>query len=348
MFESVDTGNPYRKDYIDSVELTLDKLRDAALKRRNALFREHFPGNAEHIRSLLRKKLGWPLTQSERKIASVRKEYAGTRSGCGIYRLQYALAEGIRFYGILFVHEDGSKRPLVIAQHGGLGTPEVIGGLLEKGTGNYNRMVERLCELGANVFAPQLLLWNPQYFTVREKDAKGDVDLMRRSLDAKLQQVGSSMAAIEIHCISCAIDHLTAEPFSQADHLGMAGLSYGGFYAMHAAAVDTRIRSALNSCSFSEGGRGHRAGTDYIWGDSGNFFLDAEVALLVYPRSLCIQAARHDQIIPFESSQREYSRFDSMARELTGDSSWYMFDAFEGEHEFNPDDACLKWLLDRA
>ena len=348
MFESVDTGNPYRKDYIDSVELTLDKLRDAALKRRNALFREHFPGNAEHIRSLLREKLGWPLTQSERKIASVRKEYAGTRSGCGIYRLQYALAEGIRFYGILFVHEDGSKRPLVIAQHGGLGTPEVIGGLLEKGTGNYNRMVERLCELGANVFAPQLLLWNPQYFAVREKDAKGDVDLMRRSLDAKLQQVGSSMAAIEIHCISCAIDHLTAEPFSQADHLGMAGLSYGGFYAMHAAALDTRIRSALNSCSFSEGGRGHRAGTDYIWGDSGNFFLDAEVALLVYPRSLCIQAARHDQIIPFESSQREYSRFDSMARELTGDSSWYMFDAFEGEHEFNPDDACLKWLLDRA
>ena len=125
MFESVDTGNPYRKDYIDSVELTLDKLRDAALKRRNALFREHFPGNAEHIRSLLREKLGWPLTQSERKIASVRKEYAGTRSGCGIYRLQYALAEGIRFYGILFIHEDGSKRPLVIAQHGGLGTPEV-------------------------------------------------------------------------------------------------------------------------------------------------------------------------------------------------------------------------------
>ena len=348
MFESLDIGNPYRKEYIDSVELTLEKLREAAQERRNALFREHFPSNAEYIRSLFREKLGWPLIESDRRIISVRKEYAGTRSGCNIYRLQYELIEGLRFYGILFVHEDGLKRPLVIAQHGGLGTPEVIGGLLEKGTGNYNRMVERLCELGANVFAPQLLLWNPQQFTAREKDAKGDADSMRRPLDARLQQVGSSIAAIEIHCISCAIDHLIEEPFSQADHLGMAGLSYGGFYAMYTAAVDTRIRGTLNSCSFSEGGCGHRAGTDYIWGDSGNYFLDAEVALLVYPRSLCIQVAKHDQIIPFESTQREYSRFETMAQELTGDNSWYMFDAFEGEHEFNPNDGCLKWLLDRA
>ncbi len=348
MFEFINAGNPYRKDYIDSAELALEKLREAAQERRDELFRENFPANAEYIRKLLREKLGWPLTQSDRKIISVRKEYAGMRSGCSIYRLQYELAERIRFYGILFVHEDGSKRPLVIAQHGGLGTPEVIGGLLEKGTGNYNRMVERLCELGANVFAPQLLLWNPQYFIAREKDAKSDVDSMRRSLDAKLQQVGSSITALEIHCISCAIDHLTSEPFSQAEYLGMAGLSYGGFYAMHTAAVDTRIRSTLNSCSFSEGGRGHRAGTDYIWGDSGNYFMDAEVALLVYPRNLCIQAARHDRIISFESAEREYSRFNAMARELTGDSSWYMFDAFEGEHEFNPDDSCLKWLLDRC
>ena len=31
-----------------------------------------------------------------------------------------------------------------------------------------------------------------------------------------------------------------------------------------------------------------------------------------------------------------------------GDSSWYMSDTFDGEHEFNPDDSCLKWLLDRC
>jgi hypothetical protein len=111
LFESIDAGNPFRKEYIDSAELALEKLREAAQERRDKLFREHFPGNAEYIRTLLRKKLGWPLTQSDRKIISVRKEYAGTRSACGIYRLQYELAEGIRFYGILFVHEDGSKRP---------------------------------------------------------------------------------------------------------------------------------------------------------------------------------------------------------------------------------------------
>ena len=81
LYEPLEIGNPYRKEYIDSLEHTLDKLREAAQERRNELFRKHFPGNAEYIRSLLREKLGWPLTQSERKINSVRKEYSGTRTG---------------------------------------------------------------------------------------------------------------------------------------------------------------------------------------------------------------------------------------------------------------------------
>ncbi len=91
-----------------------------------------------------------------------------------------------------------------------------------------------------------------------------------------------------------------------------------------------------------------RVATDYVWGDSGKYFLDAEVALLTYPRFLRIQVARHDQILPFAGAEREYRRFEEMARALTHDDSWYLFDPFEGRHEFCPDDECLRWLIDHC
>ncbi len=348
MFEPLETGNPYRKEYIDSVERVLETLRDEAQARRTEYFRKNYPGKIEVIREKLREKLGWPLIQDDCTITSEKREYVGARDGYNIYRLQYELIRGLRFYGMLFMHEDGVRRPLILAQHGGLGTPEVVGGMLECGTDNYHHMVERLCKLGANVFAPQLLIWDPLRFTAREQDMQGDVNAMRRPLDSMLQQVGSSMTAIELYCISRAIDHLSEEPSMQPGHVGMMGLSYGGFYSMYAAAVDTRIHSALTSCSFNERGRGRRVATDYIWGDSGNYFLDAEIALLLYPRSLRIQVAMHDQILAYEGAKREYERFLSLARELTGDDSWYLFDSFDGRHEFDPNDECLTWLIENC
>ena len=347
MFEPEEVGNRYRKEYIDSIEEVLRLLSEDAAKRRTEYFQQNFPGNAEAVRSRLKEKLGWPLTQPRREIISMQKEYCGMLDGYGIYRIQYGLLHGIKFYGMLFLREDGTKRPLVIAQHGGLGTPEGIGGLYGS-TGNYNDMVRRLLDLGANVFAPQLLIWDPQHYSVREQDAGGDVNEMRRPLDSMLQQVGSSMTAIEIHCIQCAVDHLTQESFSAPGHLGMAGLSYGGFYALYMAAVDTRINCALSSCFFNGRGPGLRAASNFIWGDSGNWFEDAEAALLVYPRRLRIQVAKRDQLLPFEGALKEYERFESLARELTGDDSWYLFDAFDGRHEFSPDDECLRWLMERC
>ena len=348
MFEPIDQGNVYRQEYIDSLEGALEALRDRAEAERTAYFRQHFPDNAGPIREKLRQKLGWPLNGEKRKIKSVRQEFVQKREGISVYRLQMELIFGIRFYGMLFALKDGARRPLIVAQHGGLGTPEVVGGLLESGTDNYHHLVERLNCLGANVFAPQMLIWDPKRFRARDIDAQGDVNEMRRPLDTMLQQVGSSLSAIELHALFCALDHLGDEPFVQPGRIGMLGLSYGGFYAMYASALDERIRACLTSCSFNERGRGRRVATDYVWGDSGKYFLDAEVALLTYPRFLRIQVARHDQILPFAGAEREYRRFEEMARALTHDDSWYLFDPFEGHHEFCPDDECLRWLIDHC
>ena len=344
MFEPLEAGNEFRREYIDALEALIDARREENAVERYKYYRENFKTAPEIIRAKLKQKLGWPLTENPSEIEKINKTLVCIRDGISIYRVQLFM-RGIPFYGMLFVNEDGKKRPLVLAVHGGLGTPEVVGGMLECGTDNYAHFVERLNALGANVFAPQLLIWEPERFKAREKDLSGDVNAMRRPRDSALQQTGSSITAIEIYAMSRAIDWLDNEPFTQKGCIGITGLSYGGFYSMYMAAIDTRIRAALTSCSFNDRWHGSRIATDYIWGDSGRFFCDAEIALLIYPRRLMIQVGDHDQILSFEGAKREFKRFKLLADELT-EGDWYKFDAFDGRHEFSPDDGCLKWLIE--
>ncbi len=91
-------------------------------------------------------------------------------------------------YGILFVRGKDHKRPLVIAQHGGLGTPEMCSGFFD--SENYNDMTRRILQKGVNVFCPQLYLWDQQRF------GRGTPD--RTSLDNSLKHMGSSIAAVEL------------------------------------------------------------------------------------------------------------------------------------------------------
>ena len=135
--------------------------------------------------------------------------------------MQFELFDGFYFYGILIRHKTDKKLPLVISQHGGLGTPEICCSFFD--SANYNDMSERIFDKGVNVFAPQLDLWQEERFGPSGK---------RNDFDMKLKQLGGSIAALEIYSVMRCIDY-----FEKADYcngkFGMAGLSYGGFYTMY-------------------------------------------------------------------------------------------------------------------
>ncbi|MBQ8910463.1 MAG: hypothetical protein IJY91_05425 [Oscillospiraceae bacterium] len=61
---------------------------------------------------------------------------------CTIYRIHIEVLDGYAITGLLF-QKDEKRRPLVIAQHGGEGTPEQVGNLYGD-TYNYNQMIERM------------------------------------------------------------------------------------------------------------------------------------------------------------------------------------------------------------
>jgi fermentation-respiration switch protein FrsA (DUF1100 family) len=60
--------------------------------------------------------------------------------------------------------------------------------------------------------------------------------------------VGSSVSAVEIYGIKRILDYFENKPF--VSNLGMIGVSYGGFYTLFTAALDTRIKATVASTMY--------------------------------------------------------------------------------------------------
>ena len=320
-----------RKEYLDSIVNVLNQRRLQADSNRKAHF-EEMKNNQELYRKELGDMLGWPLNEEETGVTGVESTLLCEEDGVEVYRMQFTLKIGIVFSGLLYKHKNCDKMPFVIAQHGGGGTAELCGGILEIGTQNYNQMVERTVKKGANVFAPQLLLWNPTLFAPVLNDSNWSGG--RNQIDVKLKQVGSSITAIEIYSIKSVIDYFENEDYVDKTKIGMLGLSYGGFYTMHTAALETRIKTAFSCSQYNDNYKVFFP--DWVWFNSANKFLNNEVASLIYPRKFLIAVGSNDAVFPVEPVAAQFENLKKMAQ---GD--WVELEVFNGSHEFINDDKML-------
>jgi len=327
--EDIQTSKEYKQTYIDGLErLILERQREAADKR--AAYCKNIFTDAEAYREDFRKMLGWPLTEHGAKgVPAVRKVRLAEENGYSIYRMTFRILDGLEMTGLYFEMHGAEKKPLVLVQHGGLGTPEHISGLYGSTT-NYNHMLRRVISHGVHAFAPQLLLWKQEQY---------GVDYDRQSIDARLKRVGSSIAAVELYGLMRILDYF--ETKENVADFGMVGLSYGGFYTLYLSALDTRIRSAV-SCSFFNT-RDRYPWQDWTWLRSAETFDDAEIACLVYPRRLCLEIGTRDELFEAEYAEKSYQRLLSLCRPVGTD--WLTFIPFDGTHEFCKDDAPIERLV---
>ena len=327
--ETVDASKKYKEDYVNGINSLIEaRERAAAIHRFD--FCKSILENQEKSREDFKAMLGWPLTEKRpENIPLAKIEKLSDDVNCSIYRISLEVLSGFYLTG-LFFQKDQRKRPLVIAQHGGLGTPELVSNLYGY-TSNYNHMVERMLQYDVNVFAPQLLLW---------KDAYG-VDYDRDLIDARLKRVGSSITALEVYGITRILDYFETQDY--VSNFGMIGLSYGGFYTLFTTAIDTRIKAAVSSSFFNT--RSENVKCDWSWMKAAERFSDAEVACLVYPRPLCIEVGTEDELFCVEGAVKEYDLLKSVS-EYTP-TAWDLdFIVFEGTHEFGKDDMPLKRLAE--
>lgn len=334
--EADSPGNPFRETYVGDLQKLIEQRQHLADRARaayvtSAKLRED-PGK---YRADFINMLGWPLnayTPGDVKLVqSVQVAKTETEE---IYRLQLEPLPGLRFYGMLFVPaEKDAKIPLIVSQHGGQGTPELCSSIFAS-SANYHEMTQRILRRGAAVFAPQLLLWDK---------GKYGVSYDRQQVDEKLKQIGGSIAALEITCLRKCIDYLTENlAYLDSARIGMVGLSYGGFYTLFTAAAEPRIKAAYSSCFFNS--RYAYPWSDWVWKDSANRFLDAEVAALIAPRTLYLEVADHDELFTPEGAVGEYKRLLSYY-EAQGAADKLRFHVIEGVHELSTTDEGIDFLF---
>lgn len=321
----------YRAQYVRGFECVLERLQAQAEQKRDAYFRD-FLSDPERYRNDLKQMLGWPLTEAAPQTAPVvTSTLLAEENGYRISRMQLEVIDGLTLTGLYFEAICDEPQPLVVVQHGGWGTPEAISGFYGS-TGNYNEILERVIRFGVHAFAPQLLLWHQEWYPT-------DVKYDRHQLDARLKRVGSSITAVEVYAIMRAIDWFERE--KGISSFGMAGLSYGGFYTLMTAAVDTRIRSAI-SCSFFNK-RDAAGWCDWTWLRSAERFDDAELACMVYPRRLCLQMGDHDNLFDSRFSEESFEKVKRLCADVGTD--WVDLMIFDGSHEFCKDDAPIARMV---
>jgi len=326
--EEKNVSQPYKEKYVADIEKLIEKRQKEAESIRKEYVKDIF-SNQEKYRRDFRKMLGWPLVDYHKnELPKTEMEFLSKEDGYEIYRVKIEVVEDLHMTGLFFKSEGEDKKPLVLVQHGGLGTPELISGIYGD-TANYNDMLQRVRKNDVHIFAMQLLLWHDDY----------NVEFDRKSIDARLKRVGSSITALETFGLIRVMDYFEKQDYVSS--FGMVGLSYGGFYTLFTTAIDTRIKSAI-SCSFFNK-RDIISWSDWVWFESAFKFDDAEVACLVYPRKLHIAIGDNDELFNYKYGVESFERIKEMCK--TVGNEWLTFELFNGTHEFFKNDEPIQRLI---
>lgn len=324
--EPVNTADRYRRDYIDSIqEYTRHLLKTAAKKR---VTPESMHTSREKYRRLFIKMLGKPLTDYKKSIPHVKSEYIGEDSLCRIYRLQMEANRYIKAYAVLCIPKTEGRHSAVIAQHGGGGTPELL--LDMHGDNNYSHISKLALSKGCVVLAPQLAVWS---MNVEGAFPGYAVSYDRNEIDQKLKMCGGSVTALEVYNIRKWIDYLETLDFVNPDKIGMLGLSYGGYFTLHAAAADTRIKAALSCAGFIKPDT-LTGFYDWRYFNSAVKFFNAEIAGLCAPRLLCVDMGKTDHVFDWRGSADE-AKYAAEFYKAANCPDSFVYNLWDGGHKID-------------
>ena len=200
---------------------------------------------------------------------------------------------------------------------------------------NYNHLVRRMTDKGANVLVPQLLLWSKNNYG-------GEYD--RLHADGKLRQLGGSITALELYFLRGLIDYFEKKEGIQHDKIGVCGMSYGGMYALHLAAIDTRIK-ACYSCSWVCDGFVN-SWADWSYQNAQNTFAVAETASLIAPRALVIAMGNKDELFDSRLTEKECVRIGEFYDAFEAKEN-FMTEIFDGVHEFDKGDKEFEFFFNK-
>lgn len=208
-----------------------------------------------------------------------------------------------------------TRRPVVLALHGhGYGVKDIVG-LWEDGTerdtpdGYHRDFAVALCRRGFFVAAPEISCFGERRtdFSYLSADLGSPVPTTCEHTAALATHLGGSVVGLRVRDAMRLVDYLETLPEVDTSRLGAMGISGGGMHTLFSTCLDQRIRAAVISGYFSTFresilGMKH-CRCNFVHG-LGAFGEMADLAGLIAPRPLFVEAGDHDPIFPVEAVRR--------------------------------------------
>jgi cephalosporin-C deacetylase-like acetyl esterase len=290
---------------VQGIDRFLLKQIDASVDRRSRYWKRDFSSAEKYNESVaenrkhLAKIIGAfdprePITALEYIETTSQKALVGRGEGYEVYVVRWPVLRGMTGEGLLLVPL--GKKPVanVVAVPDADQTPEMLVGLVP-GVEPEAQFARRLAESGCRVVVP-MLIDRADTFSIAGGGARPTNEPHREFIYRQAFEMGRHIIGYEVQKILALVDWFTNEAKGEDAKIGVFGYAEGALLALAAGALDTRIDVTCVSGYF---GPRERVWEEPIYRNVFALldeFGDAELASLIAPRTLVIQACRSPQI----------------------------------------------------
>ena len=215
----------------------------------------------------------------------------GKGPGFRAFAVRWNVFRAVQGDGLILV-PDGKCRAAIVALPDCDQTPEMLAGLAP-GIPPQSQFARILAGQGCLVIAPYLIDRGNEHSGL--PGVQSIRHPHREVLWRAAYQMGRTLAAYEVQKVLGAVDWLKTEG-APGCGIGVAGYGEGGMIAMYAAAFDTRIEAVAVSGYFQPR---ENLWQEPIYRNIWSFvrhFGDAEMAALIFPRPLVIEAGKYPAV----------------------------------------------------
>ncbi|MDD5705692.1 MAG: prolyl oligopeptidase family serine peptidase, partial [Kiritimatiellae bacterium] len=155
----------------------------------------------------------------------------------------------------------------------------------------------------------------------------------------KASLMGLNLLALNLYDFMRGLDYLHVLPYVDPKRTGCVGLSNGGTFSLHLAAIDTRVQAACVSGAVGswreQMWHGYACGNQFFHGVL-RYADIPDVIALIAPRSLCIESGLYDSCFMSSSFRGAHAKIREAFR-VAGCPERLCIDEFAGVHRFRGD-----------
>ena len=337
------------RQFAQAIEFTQALVR-AAERDRLQFWSGYKPADVASIEPYRERFADWiGRLPGERSTESVQSRQAYDTNAFRGYEVKLPVTGEVFAYGVLLVPKDvkpGERRPLVVAQHGLEGRPQILidAGSDARGRETYREFAAKLAERGYIVYAPQ----NPYILGERF-----------RQVQRKANPLGLTLFSFVVAQHARTLEWLKTLPMVDPDRIGFYGLSYGGFTAMRVPVLLKDYKVVICSGNFNEWTwKTTSIDAPYSYMFTGEYeipefgqgaqFGHFEMARMIAPRPFMVERGHRDGVGIDEWVAYEYAKVARHYRE-SGIPERTEIEYFDGVHRINGDgtfrflDRWLNW-----